>query len=80
MNAVEFTTDLSGSNALSIPTEIAAQLPQTGRARVIVLTENSAADETEYLLASPANARRLAESIAELENGAGVIREIRHDS
>jgi len=39
MKAVEFTTDMSGAAALPIPREIAAQLPQSGRARVIVLTE-----------------------------------------
>jgi antitoxin YefM len=32
--------------------------------------------ETEYLLASPANARRLLESIAELDAGKGVVREL----
>ena len=39
MNAVEFTTELSGAAVLSIPVEVAAQLPKTGRARIIVLTE-----------------------------------------
>jgi hypothetical protein len=38
MNAVEFTTELTGAAALPIPKEIAAQLPKAGRARVIVLT------------------------------------------
>jgi antitoxin YefM len=32
--------------------------------------------ETEYLLASPANARRLREAIAELDAGKGVAREL----
>jgi hypothetical protein len=47
MNAVEFTTELSGAAVLSIPREIAAQLPKSGKARVIVLTEG-ATDEAEW--------------------------------
>jgi len=39
MNAVEFTTELSGAAVLSIPQDIAAQLPKSGKARIIVLTE-----------------------------------------
>jgi hypothetical protein len=39
MNAVEFTTELSGEAVLPIPREIAAQLPKSGKARVIVLTD-----------------------------------------
>jgi hypothetical protein len=38
MKAVEFTTELSGSKTLQIPSEAAAQLPKRGKARVIVLT------------------------------------------
>ena len=44
MNAVEFVTELSGAAVLSIPTEIAAQLPKTGRARIIVLTDEHSDD------------------------------------
>jgi hypothetical protein len=40
MNALEFTTDLRGDSALQMPSEIAAQLPKTGKARVIILTTN----------------------------------------
>ena len=42
MNAVEFTTELSGAAMLSIPREIAAQLPKSGKARIIVLTDEDA--------------------------------------
>ena len=42
MNAVEFTTELSGEAVLPIPREIAAQLPKSGKARVIVLTDEDA--------------------------------------
>lgn len=38
MNAIEFTTDLSEKPVLTIPSELAARLPKTGKARVIVLT------------------------------------------
>ena len=41
MNAVEFTTELSGTAVLSIPREIAAQLPKSGKARIIVLTDEA---------------------------------------
>jgi hypothetical protein len=38
MQAVEFTTELSGQPTFAIPEAAAAKLPKTGRARVIVLT------------------------------------------
>lgn len=38
MNAIEFTTELSEEPVLTIPSELAARLPKTGKARVIVLT------------------------------------------
>jgi hypothetical protein len=41
MNAVEFTTDLNGSNILQVPSEVAARLPKAGKARVIVLTDEN---------------------------------------
>jgi hypothetical protein len=44
MNAIEFTTELSGAAVLPIPREIAAQLPKSGKARIIVLTEVSPED------------------------------------
>jgi hypothetical protein len=49
MKAVEFTTELTGSNILEVPSEVAARLPKTGRARVIVLT-NEENEETEWRL------------------------------
>lgn len=39
MQAVEFTTELHGNTSFPIPGNIAAQLPKSGTARVIVLTE-----------------------------------------
>lgn len=44
MHAVEFTADLTDSRTLPIPPEVAAQLPKTGRARVIVLTDELTGD------------------------------------
>jgi hypothetical protein len=44
MNAVEFTTELRGASVLSIPREIAAQLPKSGKAHIIVLTEDATDD------------------------------------
>jgi len=44
MTAVEFIAELSGAPTLAIPQAAAAQLPKSGRARVIVLTDDSPAD------------------------------------
>jgi hypothetical protein len=44
MNAVEFTTELSSAATLSMPARIAEQLPKSGKARVIVLTDGDATD------------------------------------
>ncbi|ADC61298.1 type II toxin-antitoxin system Phd/YefM family antitoxin [Allochromatium vinosum] len=43
---------------------------------MISLEDYQAMEETAYLLRSPANARRLLESIAELESGKGTVRAI----
>lgn len=51
MNAVEFITELSGASVLAIPHEIAAQLPKSGRARIIVLTGEDT-EEAEWRAAS----------------------------
>lgn len=39
MNAIEFITELEGKAELKLPPEAARLLPRSGRARVIVLTE-----------------------------------------
>ena len=44
MTAVEFITELSDAPTLAIPQAAVAQLPKSGRVRVIVLTEDSPAD------------------------------------
>jgi hypothetical protein len=38
MNAVEFTVELNEHAGFTVPNEVAAKLPKTGTARVIVLT------------------------------------------
>jgi len=43
---------------------------------MLSLEDYSALAETAYLLRSPANARRLLESVAELEQGGGTAREL----
>lgn len=43
---------------------------------MISLEDYNALEETAYLLRNPENARRLLESIAELENGGGTEREL----
>jgi antitoxin YefM len=43
---------------------------------MISLEDYKAMEETAYLLRSPANARRLLESIAELERGQGQVHEL----
>jgi hypothetical protein len=47
MNAVEFMIELSGAAVVPIPREIAAQLPKSGKARIIVLTDDTT-DEAEW--------------------------------
>jgi len=44
MKAVEFTTELRGGAVLPIPVEVAARLPKSGRARIIVLTGEESDD------------------------------------
>ncbi len=51
MNAIEFTTELNGASVLTVPKDVVAQLPKSGRARIIVLTEGDAED-TEWSLAA----------------------------
>ena len=42
MNAIEFTTELTGGAILQMPGDVAARLPKAGRVRVIVLTGEEA--------------------------------------
>ncbi len=51
MNAIEFTAELSGTAVLQIPPEVAAQLPKSGKARIIVLTDEET-DDAEWRLAT----------------------------
>ncbi len=47
MKAVEFTAVLGPEPVLTIPSEIAAQLPKQGNARVIILTSEDS-EEAEW--------------------------------
>lgn len=51
MNAIEFIAELSEKPVLTIPSELAAQLPKAGKARVIVLT-GEIADDAEWQAAA----------------------------
>ncbi len=52
MKAVEFTAELNGAATLAIPPEIASQLPNSGLARVIVLTAATPDADAEWRAAS----------------------------
>jgi hypothetical protein len=47
MQAVEFMTELGEQPVVTIPREIAAQLPKAGRARIIILTADDS-EEAEW--------------------------------
>jgi antitoxin YefM len=53
-------------------------ITRSGEASVVMLSleDYKSLEETAYLLRSPKNARRLIESIAELERGGGTEREL----
>ena len=48
MNAVKFTTQLSGTAVPQIPPDAAARLPKTGKVRVILLTDEQDTDDGEW--------------------------------
>ncbi len=50
MNAIEFTIELNEDSSLAIPDELRSQLPKSGRARVLVLTES--VDDAEWQAAA----------------------------
>lgn len=43
MSAIEFTTELTGGATLTIPPDVAARLPKSGAARIVVLTADDPA-------------------------------------
>jgi hypothetical protein len=44
MQTIEFETELKGKNSFSIPNEIVAQLPTSGKAKVIFLVQEGDED------------------------------------
>jgi len=40
MSPIEFQTELTGQSSLSLPPEVLAQLPKSGRATVVVLVQD----------------------------------------
>ncbi len=48
MHAIEFITELSEQPVLTVPREVAAQLPKRGQARIIVLTSDESGNDTEW--------------------------------
>jgi hypothetical protein len=44
MHAVEFITELGEQRTVTIPDEVASKLPKSGRARVIILTDEDSED------------------------------------
>lgn len=44
MRAIEFTTELGEKPVVAIPQEVAAQLPKTGQARIIIITADDPED------------------------------------
>jgi hypothetical protein len=51
MSAIEFTTELTEKPVLAVPQEVADQLPKTGKARVIVITDG-VGDDAEWQAAA----------------------------
>ena len=48
MHAIEFITELSEQPVLTVPSEVAAQLPKHGRARIIVLTSDDDFEDAQW--------------------------------
>ena len=45
MSSIEFETELRGESRLPLPPEVVAQLPKSGRAKVVVLVHDDPVDE-----------------------------------
>lgn len=45
MSSIEFETELRGEPALVLPPEVLAQLPKSGRAKVLVLVQDDPEDD-----------------------------------
>jgi len=81
MDAISYTTaraTLSRTMAKVCNDHAPVIITRKSEAPVVMMSleDYEAMEETTYLLRSPANARKLLESIAELESGQGVEREL----
>ncbi|MEX2316750.1 MAG: hypothetical protein WD669_06340 [Pirellulales bacterium] len=45
MSSIEFETELRGDSVLTLPPEVVAQLPKSGRATVVVLVQDDPEDQ-----------------------------------
>jgi hypothetical protein len=52
MKPIEFDTELQGNAFLSIPQEVAARLPKTGHAKVIVYVDDGDSGDAQWRKAS----------------------------
>lgn len=81
MDAIAYSTaraNLSGTMEQVCEDHAPVIITRKGAGSVVMISleDYQALEETAYLLRSPKNARRLLESIAELESGGGAEREL----
>jgi hypothetical protein len=45
MDAIQFETELRGESTLTLPPDVLAKLPKSGRARIVLLIQGNSEDE-----------------------------------
>jgi hypothetical protein len=45
MDAIQFETELRGESTLTLPPDVLAKLPKSGRARIVLLIQDDSEDE-----------------------------------
>lgn len=81
MNAISYTAaraNLSNTMAQVCNDHAPVIITRKSESPVVMMSleDYSAMEETNYLFRSPANAKRLLDSIAEIESGGGIEREL----